>query len=66
VAQASPSDSILFLQAQIGLVDESRGLEGVAWTLVRQVPTGQPSQLIVDERQKGRSDLLGALSLAAS
>jgi len=42
----------LFLQSQIGLVHKSGALQGVAGTLVPQVMMRDPSQFVVNERNR--------------
>jgi hypothetical protein len=47
-------------QAQVGFVDQRRGVEGLARLLLRQLLGGQPAQLVVDQRQ----ELLGGVGVA--
>ena len=49
---ARPGRLLLPGQAEVGLVDESRGLECVARALSTQVVSGAPAQLLVDERDQ--------------
>jgi hypothetical protein len=39
-------------QSQVGLVHQSRGLERLTRRLSRQLPSGQPAQLVVDQREQ--------------
>ena len=39
-------------EPQVGLVDERRGLKRVAGPLVAHVPSRNPAQLVVDERDE--------------
>src|SRR5262249_14521291 len=47
-------------QAQVGLVDQGGGVEGLSRLLVRQLLDGQLAQFVVDQRQ----ELLGGLGVA--
>ena len=47
-------------EPEIGLVDQGRGLEGLAGLLLRQLPGRQLAQLVIDQRQ----ELLGRLGVA--
>ncbi len=38
-------------QAEVGFVDQGRGLERLARPLLRQLPAGQFAQLLIDQRQ---------------
>src|SRR5262249_26925693 len=39
-------------QAQVGLMDQGGGVEGLSWLLVRQLLDGQLAQFVVDQRQE--------------
>jgi hypothetical protein len=39
-------------QSQIGLVHQGRGLERLTRRLAGQLPSGQPAQLVVDQRKQ--------------
>src|ERR1017187_391739 len=44
---------VLFGQPQVGLVDQSGGLQSVIWPLTVQVESGQPAQFVIYARQRG-------------
>ena len=47
-----PDDAVLLEQAEVGLVDEGGGLQGVAATLAAEVTRGAAPQVVVDERHQ--------------
>ena len=47
-------------EAQVGLVDQGRGLEGLPGPLLGQLLGRQPAQLVIDQRQ----ELLGGAPVA--
>ena len=49
-------------QAQIGFVEEGRGLQGMAWALAPEMSVGDPTQLVVGLRH----DLVTRLGVPAS
>src|SRR5688500_6638317 len=46
-----PLDFGLFCEAQIGFVDEARGVEGVPGSLVTELPAREPAELLIDARE---------------
>lgn len=47
-----PVSASLVHQLEIGLVDQGRGLKGVAGSLSIQIPLGKAAQLVVDHREQ--------------
>ena len=65
VGAVGPSLLFLIGQPEVGLMDERRGLQGVARLPARQITTGHPVQLIVDQGQHGLDRRLVSLPLSA-
>ena len=57
VPAALPGHVPVAHQAQEGLVDQGRGLKGVAGPLAGHAPQGQGAQLVVDQLQQARPAL---------
>src|SRR5271170_3261890 len=52
LSAALPMGRMLANQLEISLVNQSRGLKGMARPLAPHIPAGQPFELVIDQRNK--------------